>query len=97
MKKDISYIFNPEKNAQLKKNRGVSFEDVIYSISNDKVLDILTHHNNRVYPNQWIMVVEINDYAYQVPFKYEGNNIRLITVFPSRKCTKKYLGGKENV
>lgn len=85
------FIFNPEKNAQLKLTRKVNFEDVIYSIENEKILDILAHHNAELYPDQWIMVIEIGGYAYQVPFKYENNNIRLITVFPSRKCTKKYL------
>jgi len=93
MKKEKSYIFSPQKNAQLKTARGVGFEDAIYCIDNDKVLDVLAHHNPKAYPEQWIMVVEIDDYAYQVPFKYEGDSIRLITVFPSRKCTKKYLGG----
>lgn len=93
MERIDTYIFNPEKNALLKEERGVSFEDVIFSINADKVLDVVPHHNKQEYPNQWILIVDINDYAYQVPFSYEGSHIRLITVFPSRKCTNKYLGG----
>jgi uncharacterized DUF497 family protein len=90
---NILYIFDSKKNATLKEVRGIAFEDVVYCIKNGKVLDVLKHHNADKYPDQWIAVVEIDDYAYQVPFKYEGDNIRLVTVFPSRKCTQKYLGG----
>ena len=96
MKNDILFIFSPEENAQLKATRKVGFEDVIYSIQNGNVLDIVEHHNSELYSDQMIMVVEIEDYAYQVPFKYDNSNIKLITVFPSRKCTKKYLGDKCN-
>jgi uncharacterized DUF497 family protein len=92
MNADISYIFDPQKNAILKANRGVGFEDVIYCINNGKILNILKHHNTKKYPDQWIAVVEIDNYAYQVPFKYEGQYIRLITVFPSRKFTQIYIG-----
>lgn len=89
----ISYIFDLQKNATLKASRGVGFEDVIFCIKNGKILDISKHHNTKKYPDQWIAVVEMNGYAYQVPFKYENENIRLITIFPSRKCTQIYLGG----
>lgn len=92
----MDFIFNPNKNAQLKVLRGVSFEDVIYCILQDRILDIVQHPNRTKYPNQWIMIVNLDDYAYQVPFEYEGKYIRLITVFPSRKCTKFYLRGKRD-
>ena len=94
MGKHTFFTFSPEKNAELKTERGVTFEDVIYCIHHDKVLDIVYHYNTKKYPDQLIMIVEIDGCAYQVPFKYEDENIRLITVFPSRKCTKQYLGGE---
>jgi uncharacterized DUF497 family protein len=94
MDSEILYIFNSQKNAKLLASRGVGFEDVISSIHNNKILDVLEHPNREKYPDQWILIVEIDDYAYQVPFCYEGDNIRLITVFPSRKCTRQYLGGE---
>lgn len=95
MKQDISFIFDADKNALLKETRGVTFEDVIYCIQNNQVLDILPHPNTNKYPEQYIFVVEIGGYAYQVPFRYEASTVRLITVFPSRKSTKKYKEKKE--
>lgn len=90
----MSFLFNLQKNKELLLSRGVGFEEVILGIQNGFLLDILPHPNTNQYPGQWIMIVEINEYAYQVPFKYESNDIRLITVFPSRKCTRKYLEEK---
>ena len=95
IKDNLSFIFDANKNALLKEKRGVGFEDVIYCIQNDRVLDILPHPNSAQYDGQYIFVVEIENYAYQVPFRYEENGIHLITVFPSRKSTKKYRKNKE--
>ncbi|AAO91568.1 hypothetical protein [Coxiella burnetii] len=36
-------------------------------------------------------VVELNGYAYLVPFVEEGGKLFLKTAFPSRKATKLYL------
>jgi len=96
MKKDLSFIFSPEKNAILKAERGISFEDIIFCIQNDEVLDVIPHHNPKKYPDQNIMIVEMDQYAYLVPFKHEDEHIILITAFPSRKFTKKYIGGKDD-
>ena len=96
MEEEWIYTFNLQKDAELKVKRGIGFEDVIYSIQNKKILDIIPHHNMAQYHDQWIMIVEVKGYAYQVPFQYKKHNIHLITVFPSRKCTKKYLGGKDH-
>ncbi len=46
-----------------------------------------------MYPSQRLLIVEMNGYACVVPFEEREGVIRLITVFPSRKMTKKYLGG----
>ncbi len=42
-----------------------------------------------------ILIIEINDYAYLVPYLEEEDLLVLKTVFPSRKFTKLYLGGKK--
>jgi hypothetical protein len=39
--------------------------------------------------------LEINDYVYYVPFIEDNEKIFLKTIIPSRKYTKKYLGGKK--
>jgi hypothetical protein len=41
-----------------------------------------------------ILIIEINDYAYLVPY-LEEDLLVLKAVFPSRKFTKLYLGGKK--
>ena len=41
-----------------------------------------------------IIVVEINEYAYLVPFVESSEGKILKTIIPSRKATRDYLGGK---
>ena len=54
------------------------------------------HPNKKKYPNQKILIVEISGYAYLVPYvKDEDGSLILKTIIPSRKATKKYLGGKD--
>ena len=40
------------------------------------------------------MVIEINNYAYLVPYVEDENEIFLKTIIPSRKATEIYLGEK---
>ncbi len=90
-------VWNEEKNLKLKAERGISFEDVELAIIEDRILDILEHPNKDEYPNQKLLIVEIDNYAYIVPYVEERNgNIFLKTIFPSRKYTKKYLRGDKN-
>ena len=85
--------WDEEKNLRLKCERGIGFEDVVIAINEDRILDILEHPSRDRYPNQKLLIVEMNNYAYIVPFEERKGVIRFITVFPSRKMTKKYLGG----
>jgi len=57
------------------------------------LLDIIEHPNTKKYPNQRIFIVDIDDYAYLVPFVETEERVFLKTVIPSRKMTKRYLGG----
>lgn len=82
------------KNAWLKENRGVSFEQVAVLIEQGKTVDVFDHPDQDKYPGQKIAVVEIDQYALLVPFDVEGDDMILRTIIPSRKSTKKYLGGK---
>jgi len=90
--KHISW--NHEKNKKLIANRGISFERIIFHIEQDDVLEIVKHPNIDKYPNQRMFVVKIDNYAYLVPFVENEKEIFLKTIIPSRKATKKYLGGK---
>ena len=86
------FNWSPDKNLQLIMERGRSFEEVIFFIQSGFLLDDLMHPNAAVYPNQRIFVVEIEDYAYLVPYVESEEEIFLKTIIPSRKFTKQYLG-----
>lgn len=91
------FAWNDEKNEKLKTGRNISFEEVVFSIERGYLLDILGHSNKKKYHGQRIFVVQIEEYAYLVPFVEEENQIFLKTIIPSRKATKLYLkGGNEN-
>lgn len=88
------YKWNKEKNEKLKKERGISFEQIAMHVERCDVLDIVEHPNQKKYPNQQLLVVEINNYVYLVPFVEDENSKFLKTIIPSRKATRDYLGGK---
>jgi uncharacterized DUF497 family protein len=91
------YSWNNDKNEKLKKERGISFEDVVYYIDNEKLLAILKHKNHKKYPGQKVYVIEINNYVYIVPFIETEKEIFLKTIIPSRKATKKYLEANNEI
>lgn len=85
------FDWDKEKNEWLKIERDICFEDVIRAIENGKLLKTLDHPNQKLYPNQQIYIVNINNYGYIVPFVEDETKRFLKTIFPSRKMTKKYL------
>jgi len=85
------FDWDDEKNALLEQRRGVSFEDVVFHIENGDILDIVRHPNESRYPNQRIIVPNIEGYAYLVPYVEERGTRFLKTIIPSRKATKEYL------
>lgn len=89
------FSWNEEKNELLKEERKISFEDVVFYISQGFLLDVLEHLNQEKYQGQKIFVVQIDNYAYLVPFVENEREIFLKTIIPSRKATKKYLKGSE--
>jgi uncharacterized DUF497 family protein len=87
------FSWDNEKNARLKIERRVSFEEVVFYIDQGQLLDIVEHPNQGKYPGQKIFVVNIGDYAYLVPFVETADEVFLKTIIPSRKATAKYLRG----
>lgn len=85
------FDWNEEKNEFLKSTRGVSFEEVVFHIQNGDVLDVIKHPNADRYPQQNIIVLNIEDYVYLVPYVKERGVRFLKTIIPSRKATKEYL------
>ena len=86
------YAWDPAKNKRLKRERGVSFEDVVFHIEAGDEVDLLEHPNQQRYPGQKISVVLIEGYAYLVPFVESETEIFLKTIIPSRKASRQYLG-----
>ncbi|MCK5094753.1 MAG: toxin [Spirochaetes bacterium] len=84
-----------EKNRILRDTREISFEDILFYIEKGNLLDIIQNPNSKKYTNQHVLVVEIKGYVYCVPYVEYQDEIFLKTVFPSRKLTKHYLGGKK--
>ena len=87
--------WNTEKSLKLRETRGICFEDIVFYIENGDILDDYLHPNQKRYPEQRIMVIGINNYAYLVPYAEDGEEIFLKTIIPSRKATEIYFGGKD--
>ena len=90
------FSWNEEKNDLLLAQRDISFEDIVLYIEKGFLLDVLEHPNPEKYPGQKILVVQVEEYAYLVPFVESEDKVFLKTIIPSRKATKKYLKGDES-
>jgi hypothetical protein len=90
-------VFNWDnlKNAQLQRDRGISFEEIVILIERGSILDILEHPNKEKYGRQNLYIINVDNYAYVVPFIDKGNTRHLITIFPSRRYTQKYFRKKD--
>jgi hypothetical protein len=82
-------IWSEEKTAVLLSDPtrgGVGFEECVVAIAAEWILDVVQNPSNN-HPSQKVFILEINAYAYCVPFVESGTEIFLKTVFPSRKFT----------
>ncbi len=89
------FRWSPEKNEQLMRERSVSFEQMVVATEGGGLLDLLAHPNPSKYPNQKILVVATDGYAYLVPFVEQADHYFLKTVIPSRKATRDHLNQGE--
>ena len=83
------------KNALLTRERGLSFEQIVLAVEGGDLLQVIAHPNPARYPNQKIMVIAMDGYAFLVPFVQEEGGYFLKTIIPSRKATRDFLGLKE--
>lgn len=91
------FDWNKDKNELLKLERDVCFEQVVIALTSGLLLDEMEHPDQKKYPNQKIFIVNVNNYAYLVPYVEDEKKIFLKTIIPSRMATKKYIikgGGK---
>jgi len=91
----MQYEWNPEKNEWLKKERNISFEQVIFHLSQGDVWETADHPDQKNYPGQKIYFVVIDEYIYLVLYVIEKEYIFLKTIIPSRKATKRYKEEQE--
>jgi len=89
----VTFDWDEEKNALLKRTRGVSFEQMVSAIEDGSVADVLEHPNPDRYPGQLVYLVIHQDYVFVVPSVRDDKSGRVFlkTVYPSRTFTKQYL------
>jgi uncharacterized DUF497 family protein len=87
------FKWNVEKNEVLAKERGITFEEIVERIESGARVFEVDHPNRMKYPNQKILIVDVEGYAYMVPFVKDEQEYFLKTIIPSRKATRKHLGG----
>ncbi len=89
------FRWNAEKNEILARDRGITFEEIIQRIESGAKVIETEHPNQEKYPNQKILIIDVHGYAYLVPCVIIKDEYFLKTIIPSKKATKKYLGGED--
>ena len=89
------FRWNAEKNEILARERGITFEEIVQRIESGAKVIETDHPNKEKYPNQNILIIDVEGYAYLVPCVIYKNEYFLKTIIPSRKATKKYYGGED--
>ena len=90
------FDWSTDKNEWLKKHRDITFEEIVFHILHGGLLDVLEHPNKEQYSGQKIFVVNVEGYVFLVPYVETEESVFLKTIIPSRKMTKKYLGGDKD-
>ena len=88
----MPFDWSPTKNDELKSRYGFGFDRIVVAILEGAVLDVRDHPNKVKYAHQRQYVLSIGNYAWVVPFVFEGEDVFLKTFFPSRTATREYLG-----
>jgi hypothetical protein len=83
--------WSDEKNEFLEHTRGISFDEVLVLIQNGGVLDIIRHPNRSRYPDQNLIVLNVDGYVWLIPYVKQRGVRFLKTIIPSRKATREYL------
>lgn len=89
----MEFKWDATKNATLKAQRGVTFEDIVSDIGAGRLVDVLRYPNSQRYPNQELYLVNHNNYIYVVPVEIASSTgIALMkTIYPCRKYNREYL------
>ncbi|HMK55918.1 MAG TPA: DUF4258 domain-containing protein [Dissulfurispiraceae bacterium] len=85
------FDWNTDKNEWLRKERDISFEQIVVAVESGDLLEVLAHPNQGRYGHQIVMLVKIEDYVYAVPTVVQKDVFFMKTAYPSRKYTAMYL------
>ena len=85
------FDWDDEKSRFLETTREVGSEDVVFHMANGNVLDVIRHPNKDRYPDQMVIVLNIDGYVFLVPYVKDKGTRFLKTIIPSRKATQEYL------
>ena len=86
----MKFEWDSSKNELLKKERGISFEQIIFHLSQGDIWKVADHPDQIRYPGQKIYFILVDGYIYLVPHIKEKDQVYLKTIIPSRKATKDY-------
>jgi hypothetical protein len=88
----MKYVdWDQKRSERLQIEREISFEDIFVAMEEGNILDIIEHLNKNHYPQLKFFVIDVDHYAYIVPFYEDDEKITLQTIIPSRRATEKYL------
>ena len=59
----MQYKWDEEKNIKLKKQRNISFDEIMAVLERDSILDVRWHPNKDKYQNQFLLYVKFNKYV----------------------------------
>jgi hypothetical protein len=86
------FDWSDEKNQALKTECGITFEEILYHLIHDDLIDTIEQPSKEKYPGRRIFIVNVEGHVFLVPFVEDSKSIFLKTIIPSRKLTKQYLG-----
>jgi hypothetical protein len=88
------FAWDDAKNAKLRTDRGIGFEDIVFDIERGDLLDILKHPSlGRC--GQRIFVVRREDYVYLVPFVEDAHTVFLKTIIRAQISRRSRRPGLE--
>ena len=93
----MRFVWDEDKNKILKQQRNISFEQIVLSIENKQVVNVIENPNKEKHKGQIYIMVNYDEYIYVVPayISDSGEECHLKTIYPSRKYTKIYLRSNE--
>ncbi len=83
VKNSKNFVWDEQKNQQLKQERGLCFEDCIAQFNQGNILDVIKHPNFKKYPNQSIYIVKLSGYVCMLPSVLKQDEVFLKTIIPS--------------